>query len=210
MLSESSGYMTNQIEVKLHLRQSIIFIIYFLSASALFATNVLLKSGGVIKGKVVNQDANQMIIIDESGISRTILKSNILKTVYKEYSEQELAAIRKEEERKLMIAKQKKETTNNLNKTTDSKGSQSILTKQFVLSSVEENCFFHASKVEWYWLYGNFSISNPDVWQELLPEDDRPIKVIFKSTWIDTTLTLLIGSLTSISRKTRQIEVCEF
>lgn len=191
-------------------RLFIFFILFLLSSSEVFSTNVLLKTGGVIKGRVVNQDANQMIIIDESGISRTILKSNILKTVYKEYSEQELAAIRKEEERKLLIVKQKKESTNNLNKTTDSKGSQGILTKQLVLSTMEENCFFHASKVEWYWLYGNFSISNPNAWQELLPEDDRPIKVIFKSTWIDTTLTLLIGSLTSISRKTRQIEVCEF
>lgn len=90
------------------LRLFISFVLFLLSSSAVFSTNVLLKSGGVIKGRVVNQDANQMIIIDETGISRTIQKSNILKTVYKEYSEQELAAIRKEEERKLNLAKQKK------------------------------------------------------------------------------------------------------
>ncbi|EOQ87276.1 hypothetical protein LEP1GSC202_3544 [Leptospira yanagawae serovar Saopaulo str. Sao Paulo = ATCC 700523] len=191
------------------LRLFISFVLFLLSSSAVFSTNVLLKSGGVIKGRVVNQDANQMIIIDETGISRTIQKSNILKTVYKEYSEQELAAIRKEEERKLNLAKQKKETTNQT-KTNDAKLPQGILTKQLALSSVDENCFFHASKVEWYWFYGNFSITNPNAWEELLPEDDRPIKVSFQSTWVDTTLTLLIGSLTTISRKTKVVEVCEF
>lgn len=176
--------------------------------SSVSATNILLKSGGILKGKVVNQDGNQIEILNENGKLTTVPKTNVLKVVYKEHSEQELAAIRKEEERKLILAKQKKETTNQ-NKAIDSKLSSGFQSKELVLTTVDENCFFHASQVEWYWFYGNFSISNPNAWQELLPEDDRPIKISFQSTWVDTTLTLLIGSLTSISRKTRQIEVCE-
>ncbi|WP_425269515.1 LA_0442/LA_0875 N-terminal domain-containing protein [Leptospira jelokensis] len=58
------------------LRLFIFSVFYLLSSSAVFSTNVLLKSGGVIKGRVVNQYANQLIIIDETGISRTIQKSN--------------------------------------------------------------------------------------------------------------------------------------
>ncbi|XDD41970.1 hypothetical protein AB3N58_11755 [Leptospira sp. WS60.C2] len=190
------------------MNQKIILSICFLFVSSVSATNILLKSGGILKGKVVNQDGNQIEILNENGKLTTVPKTNVLKVVYKEHSEQELAAIRKEEERKLILAKQKKETTNQ-NKAFDSKLSSGFQSKELVLTTVDENCFFHASKVEWYWFYGNFSISNPNAWQELLPEDDRPIKISFQSTWVDTTLTLLIGSLTSISRKTRQIEVCE-
>jgi hypothetical protein len=163
----------------------------------------------VIKGKIINQDPDQITIVEENGNTRTIAKANILKTVYKDYSEQELNAIRKEEERKLTLSKQNKQLQNQKNPTEVKKNSDLIL-KQIVLSSSEENCSLFASKTEWFWFYGNFPLSNPNAWIELLPEDDRPIKVSVKSTWVDSSLTLLLGTLTSISRKTRQIEVCEW
>lgn len=169
------------------------------------ATSILLRSGGVIKGKIVSQDGEKIVIIDLGGNTKTILKSSILKTVYKEYSDQELAVIRKEEERKLTLAAQKKQSPNQK----DSKSIPSVNSRQLILSPAEGECFLHASQPEWFWFYGNYSITNENAWKELLPEDDRPIHIIYKSSWIDTSLTLLIGSLTSISRKTKVIEVCE-
>lgn len=189
--------------------KKIVLFYSILIFTTIHGTNVLLKSGGVIKGKVISQDADQMILVDEKGITRNIPKSNILKTVYKEYSDQELVAIRKEEERKLNLEKQNKQVKNQKD-STEIKKNNNLALRQFVLSSNEENCVLFGSKTEWFWFYGNFPITNPDAWIELLPQEDIPVRVIYKSTWIDSTFTLIVGSLTSISRKTKQIEVCEF
>ncbi|XDD45577.1 hypothetical protein AB3N60_12780 [Leptospira sp. WS39.C2] len=191
------------------MNQKIIILIFLFFVSSVSATNILLKSGGILKGKVVNQDGNQIEILDESGKRSTVSKTNILKVVYKEHSEQELAAIRREEERKLFLANQGKQVQNQKNQF-DTKSTKPIPIKQIVFSNDGDHCDFYASKPEWFWLYGNFPLTNQNSWIDLLPEDERPIKISYQSNWIDTTVTILIGSLTSISRKTRVIEICEF
>ncbi|MCG6146123.1 LA_0442/LA_0875 N-terminal domain-containing protein [Leptospira bandrabouensis] len=191
------------------MNQKIILSIFFLFVSSVSATNILLRSGGILKGKVINQDGNQIEILDENGKSTTVPKTNVLKVVYKEHSEQELAAIRKEEERKLILATQAKQSQSQKNQL-DKKTTNPIPIKQFVISHDGDLCEFYASKSEWFWLYGNFPITNQNSWIELLPEEDRPIRISFQSNWLDTTVTILLGSLTSISRKTRIIEICEF
>lgn len=158
---------------------------------------------------MINQDGNQIEILDENGKSTTVTKTNVLKVVYKEHSEQELAAIRKEEERKLILATQGKQSQSQKN-LLDKKTTNPIPIKQFVISPDGDFCEFYASKSEWFWLYGNFPITNQNSWIELLPEDDRPIRIRYQSNWLDTTMTILLGSLTSISRRTKIIELCEF
>ncbi|MCU0824382.1 MAG: hypothetical protein MUF77_07045, partial [Leptospira sp.] len=119
--------------------KKIVLFYSILIFTTIHGTNVLLKSGGVMKGKVISQDAEQMILVDEKGITRNIPKSNILKTVYKEYSDQELVAIRKEEERKLNLEKQNKQVKNQKD-STEIKKKNNLALRQFVLSSNEENC----------------------------------------------------------------------
>ncbi|EMY60158.1 hypothetical protein LEP1GSC203_0758 [Leptospira terpstrae serovar Hualin str. LT 11-33 = ATCC 700639] len=191
------------------MNQKMILSIFFLFVSSVSATNILLRSGGILKGKVMNQDGNQIEILDENGKRVTVPKTNVLKVVYKEHSEQELAAIRKEEERKLILATQGKQSQSQKNQL-DTKTAKPIPIKQIVLSPDGDLCEFYASKSEWFWLYGNFPITNQNSWIELLPEDDRPIRISYQSNWLDTTVTILLGSLTSISRKTKIIEICEF
>ncbi|PJD98886.1 MAG: hypothetical protein CK427_16615 [Leptospira sp.] len=185
------------------LKKSLCIILFFY-CQTMYATSIILKSGGIIKGKIISQDGERILIIDQEGNNKTIPKSSILKTVYKESNDQELLAIKKEEERKLVMALQKKSPNQKETQTIPSMNS-----RKWILTPKEGECFFHASNPEWFWFYGNYSITNEDEWKQMLPDDARPIHVIFKSSWVDTSLTLLVGSLTSISRKTRVIEVCE-
>ncbi|EOQ88483.1 hypothetical protein LEP1GSC202_2246 [Leptospira yanagawae serovar Saopaulo str. Sao Paulo = ATCC 700523] len=68
------------------------------------ATNILLRNGETIKGKVVSQDDLTIQIVPEGGSPKYLKKSEVLKVVYKEVSEIELKNIRLEEEKKIRSA----------------------------------------------------------------------------------------------------------
>ncbi|TGN19674.1 LA_0442/LA_0875 N-terminal domain-containing protein [Leptospira idonii] len=86
---------------------TIILLVLFIPFS-LFSENILLKKGGTIKGKVVEQDQNKIRVKKEDGSLITISKSEILKVVYKEHlTEAEEEKLRKAEEAKTAAAAEK-------------------------------------------------------------------------------------------------------
>ncbi|BDA80790.1 hypothetical protein LPTSP3_g37200 [Leptospira kobayashii] len=86
---------------------TIIFLTAF-TVLSLSAENILLKKGGVIKGKVVEQDQNKIKVKKEDGSIATVSKADILKVVYKEHlAEGEEEKLRKAEEAKALANAEK-------------------------------------------------------------------------------------------------------
>ncbi|XDD48498.1 DUF5683 domain-containing protein [Leptospira sp. WS39.C2] len=76
----------------------------------LFAENILLKKGGTLKGKVVEQDQYKLKIRKEDGTTVVLSKTEILKVVYKDHlTAAEEDKLRKAEEDKERIKKEKEE-----------------------------------------------------------------------------------------------------
>ncbi|XDD44603.1 DUF5683 domain-containing protein [Leptospira sp. WS60.C2] len=79
-------------------------------SSSLSAENILLKKGGTIKGKVVEQDQYKLKIRKEDGTTVVFNKTEILKVVYKEnITAAEEEKLRKAEEEKERIKREKEE-----------------------------------------------------------------------------------------------------
>lgn len=193
-------------------------LIFISLAFPLFANSVLLKSGETIKGNITSQDAESIVVQEANGNSRTISKKKILKVVYKEVSEEALQEIRKEEERKLALKSEKESKDKELEIEEEKKKNEKLavlaepeskaIPSYALFTTSGKNCVPFASKTEWFWLYGNIPFSEPD-WNVLLPKEFRTIQMRYTSTWKDTLSTIFIGSITSITRKTRVIEVCD-
>ncbi len=80
----------------------------FLLTFSLSAENILLKRGGSLKGKIVEQDQNKIKIQKEDGTIAVVSKSDILKVVYKEHiTADEEEKLRKAEEAKALAAAEK-------------------------------------------------------------------------------------------------------
>ena len=179
--------------------------------------SVLLKSGQTIKGIILEQNAKVLTIKLENGITESIDKSKILKVIYKELTPEEERKIRINEERKILETKptremdippsQKNLKTNEDNRNSDNSTPNSEI--QIMLFTVHgKNCVPYASQTEWFWLYGNLPLSSVD-WSSILPKEKKLIQIRWDSTWKDTLITIFVGTLTSISRKTLSIEICE-
>ncbi|MDZ4726317.1 MAG: DUF5683 domain-containing protein [Leptospira sp.] len=81
---------------------------FFIFASGLFSENILLKRGGTIKGKILEQDQNKIRIQKEDGSIAVVSKGDILKVVYKEHiTAAEEDKLRKAEEEKALAAAEK-------------------------------------------------------------------------------------------------------
>lgn len=92
---------------KLNKNIAIPFCIFFISFS-LSAENILLKRGGTIKGKIIEQDQNKLKVQKEDGSTSVISKGDILKVVYKEHiTADEEDKLRKAEEAKVLAAAEK-------------------------------------------------------------------------------------------------------
>lgn len=76
----------------------------------LYAENILLKKGGTLKGKVVEQDQYKLKIRKEDGTTVVLSKTEILKVVYKDHlTAAEEDKLRKAEEEKERIKREKEE-----------------------------------------------------------------------------------------------------
>lgn len=184
-------------------------LVFSISISSIFPTNILLRNGDTIKGNVINQDDTYLIFSDERGDQKTIKKNLVLKVVYKNVSEKELAKIRQEEEQKLKNQTKQfpiKDQNLSINQNNSISGNVS---KIILNVHPETICEVHSLHPQWYWLYGNLSITDRDNWMQKIPRDVSSIKIKDTSNWKDTLITIILGSLTSITRRTIQIEVCD-
>ncbi len=76
-------------------------ILIVIPFSQMAAENILLRKGGIVKGKVVDQDQSKLTIQKEDGSRISIAKDEILKVVYKEHiSAEEEEKLRKADEAK--------------------------------------------------------------------------------------------------------------
>ncbi|TGK52503.1 LA_0442/LA_0875 N-terminal domain-containing protein [Leptospira bouyouniensis] len=89
------------------MKNLILFIVVLALTSPLFAINtVILKNGKTIKGKVTDQNEKGLTVQTSEG-SQNISKSQILKVIYKDVSDQEAEKIRLAEEKKLKDKEEK-------------------------------------------------------------------------------------------------------
>ncbi|MCW7487490.1 LA_0442/LA_0875 N-terminal domain-containing protein [Leptospira meyeri] len=89
------------------MKKTLLFSLLILLSFPLFAVNtVILKNGKTLKGKVTDQNERGLTVQTAEG-SQTISKSQILKVVYKDVSEQEAEKIRIAEEKKLKEKEEK-------------------------------------------------------------------------------------------------------
>ncbi|MBM9575525.1 hypothetical protein JWG45_00010 [Leptospira sp. 201903070] len=75
---------------------------------SLMGESIILKDGTILKGRVVSQNAQTVVIQTEDGKKQEFSKIRILKIVYKDVSQAEALKIQKEEEAKLAEKEQKK------------------------------------------------------------------------------------------------------
>ncbi|TGL21069.1 hypothetical protein EHQ46_08965 [Leptospira yanagawae] len=170
------------------------------------ATNILLRNGETIKGKVVSQDDLTIQIVPEGGSPKYLKKSEVLKVVYKEVSEMELKNIRLEEEKKIRSANKQSPSKENEKFANTSEKNLQTITLNLNQTQI---CEPYSMNSQWYWLYGNFRMTTEEDWNQILPKDGRSVKMKQTSTWKDTLITIFIGSLTSITRRTTLVEVCD-
>ncbi len=91
-----------------------ILFIFCFSLNNLFSDTVILIHEEVIRGKVISQDANTLKMTDEKGKDKIFSKTEILKVVYRDVTDQkELDKIIKEEKEKKGIKSTKKEEPRN-------------------------------------------------------------------------------------------------
>lgn len=154
--------------------------------------SVLLKTGRTIKGTILDQTEKILTIKLENGTTESIDKSTILKVVYIELTP--------DEERKIRFNEEKNRKFDNTTPNSET---------QIMLFTVQgKNCIPYASQTEWFWLYGNLPLSTVN-WSTILPKEKKLIQIRWNSNWKDTLITIFLGGLTSISRKTLAIEICE-
>lgn len=154
--------------------------------------SVLLKTGRTIKGTILDQTEKILTIKLENGTTESIDKSTILKVVYIELTP--------DEERKIRFNEEKNRKFDNTTPNSET---------QIMLFTVQgKNCIPYASQTEWFWLYGNLPLSTVN-WSTILPKEKKLIQILWNSNWKDTLITIFLGGLTSISRKTLAIEICE-
>lgn len=210
----------------------LLFTIFPLSA----VQTILLKQGKSIKGIVTNQNVDNVEVDTQNGKHMVISKKSVLKIIYKDLAESEEETIRKEEEEKRKTEKEKaiaakqeeirkrreELTRQESERKAKEEGGEVIthsLRDSFVLGSVADGnmitlapdsakCQTFQEYPEYFWLFGALRFKEPD-WNELLPKDNRPVRIKQTSTWSDMAITLLGGFLVTITRKTIIVDVCE-
>ncbi len=86
----------------------VVLIFLILPFFQIFGENILLKKGGIVKGKVIDQDDRKLKVQKEDGSTIILNKDQILKVVYKEnVSAEEEEKIRKADELEARILKEK-------------------------------------------------------------------------------------------------------
>ena len=71
------------------------------SLQILFAETIIFKNGRIEKGKITDQNAQQIQFESKDGTKHTVSKNEIIKVIYHEVSLKEAEKIREEEERKI-------------------------------------------------------------------------------------------------------------
>jgi hypothetical protein len=180
------------------------------------AQTILLKNGGIIKGQISGQDLESIAITEENGTIRSLSKKTILKVINREASIDELDKIRKEEEAKIALDRKQKEekAKDEETKKKELAEAESIdlekrrkATFTFYTNN-DKNCKEYSSSRDWFWLFGNFSITKPK-WTELIPKDSKAIRIRQEASITDTLISIIIGFSVTITRKTTYIDICE-
>lgn len=195
----------------------LILFLFLLPINVYSSQTILLKNGRTISGTILEHNEKKLTIKLENGNSETIEKKKILKVVYKELSKDEERKIRISEEQNLLeaklnlgkeiIASQKNpETILNNQEYNNQAQNQEIPIHLFTVQG--KDCTMYSSQTHWFWLYGNLSISTIK-WSTILPQEKKLIQIRWDSNWKDNLISIFLGTLTSISRKTLTIEICE-
>ena len=204
-------------------------------SSILAVHTVLLKQGKTIKGTVSSQNLDHVEIESKEGKHLVIPKKSVLKIIYRDLAEEEEINIRKQEESKReterlkLIEQKKQEILSNQGLKNDTKTTKqtynnesvvkSTLRHSFILGSPNysqtitlasfgQKCTIFSEYPEYFWMFGAFRFSEPDL-TSLLPKENVPLRISQRSSYADIAFTMLGGFLITLTRKTLVIESCE-
>ncbi len=78
--------------------------------------------------------------------------------------------------------------------------------RRVVLGSSESSCRRESSEKQWYILFGAVPLNHAEV---SFQDSSRSYRIIEERTWSDLLITILGGTLTTVTRKTLTAEICE-
>lgn len=206
------------------------------SIPILSLNTIILRNSGSIRGTVIGQNAESIQLKTEEGGTLNIPKKKVLKVLYKEITTREVDDIRKKEEEKFKIQQLKenekqllaeKRKAEELKKVKEKYENQSnpAYPKQKLgllssyrlynsypnpivsLADPDASCEPYSYSSDWYFLFGTFRITSPDL-SQLLPKESRPIQIRYETSWTDLAVTMLGGIAVSITKKTLYVDVC--
>lgn len=201
------------------------FFVYLIAFhTSVFAISTLtLKNGSILRGTIKAQDELSVTFQTLEGSVSTIKKTEILKILFKDPKP-------KEEEKPVIEAKSKEEQAPlpplvgpEPKKVEDIPGKLDLkkpsaftsyeLTEAFekgelTLALPTDTCQEFSRSHDWYWLFGTLPLSRPDL-SKLLPNDKKRIRIRSMATGTDVALSFFGAIMTSITRKTLVVDVCE-
>ncbi|MDF3821760.1 hypothetical protein P3G55_17785 [Leptospira sp. 96542] len=209
-------------------------ICFFILVSPAFAVHtILLKNGKSVKGTITNQNVDNVEMNTEKGGHVVIPKKSVLKVIYKDIAEADEAKIRKEEEEKRdkekakILAEKKEELLRKEKELEKEENSKPVVQNQLAttsfrdtfllggskqnsiqVASLEANCQAFQQYSQYFYLFGTFPFNEPK-WPELLPKDNRTVRIRQTATNLDIVISVLGAFFTTVTRKTIQVEVCE-
>lgn len=197
-----------------------VFLAYFIfSQFGLHAISTLmLKNGTSLRGTIKEQNETAITFQTLDGSVSTLKKSDILKIQYKDpkpTEETPSVEVKPKEEPKAVLV--------NSPSSEEAKGKYAIKkpsafisyeiteayeTAELSLALPTDICQEYNRSSDWFWLFGTLPLSRPNL-AEILPKDKKRIRIRSVATGMDATISFFGAIMTSITRKTIIVDVCE-
>ncbi|XDD43800.1 hypothetical protein AB3N58_05480 [Leptospira sp. WS60.C2] len=205
--------MTKSFKVTLHTNLSLklIFLsVIFLNASLQAESVLQLKNGSMLKGLIQQQDESHITIKTEDGNVRRISKEQILKISFKNAKPKEkiLNQTNLPLEDNVLPERLPSEETEKPSELISLEIINNVSDAPLTLATPADKCEEFNRLSYWYWMFGTLPLSSVDT-SQLLPKEKKKIRIRWIATKSDLVITFFSAILTSVTRKTLLVEVCE-
>jgi hypothetical protein len=148
---------------------------------------------------------------EEERVKKQEAKRIALEQKRKEFEEkqkEELASL----EKAITKKKEKSESSKrlgdpNLSYMTHYQFSQMLSSSDIKLAPANATCNEYARSSDWYWLFGTFPITRPDI-EKILPKDSKTVRIKSENSWADVGINVVFGFLGTVTRRTIVVESC--
>lgn len=139
-------------------------------------------------------------------------KKRVLEERRKEFEEKKSAELQSLESE---ISKNKKqsELSQNFRRSdygymTQYEFAQILSNTELKLAHPNASCKEYSRSSDWYWLFGTFPITRPNV-EKLFPKDGSSVRIRAENNWIDVGTSAFLGFLGTVTRRTLIVETCD-